>query len=151
MKVQFLLFSLFIFSASCTTTAKVNYQPFNAFSSENAGNKTFEELEQITVSKYGFYGWNCDILAKEALSEAAKQAKNIGGNALMAVRWLYKEKYPKKTPVCHRFLWATLLGYWHIKTTLVATVIKIDPAKKMTSNIILLEHQNSNITSLLRP
>jgi len=96
---RFLLISVLI---GCTYhTGKINYKELAIFSSDNPGNKKFEDIGSVSGSKYTWVWESCDKIAKDAVKDMLDEAKSMGGNTVYKIRF-EKGDFLSEKPTCKR-------------------------------------------------
>ena len=99
---------LLIIMSGCATSAQINYQSHSAFSADNAGNQQFEEIGPVSASVSNFYG-TCQGVAERAMARLDTNARALGGDAIIRVRFLDDDGRMNTTPTCEQHYWPFFL------------------------------------------
>jgi len=84
----------------CTyKNATISYKPYNAFSETEGGNLKYKEIAPISACSSGFVWDNCAKLTQQTLQKLQEQAKVLGGNGIINVKWSYRGNFVL-TPTC---------------------------------------------------
>lgn len=100
-------------AAACTTQpTRVSYEPYAAYSSDRAGNRTYRELGPISATRRAELWVPCRELADRVMQRLDQQRRDLQGDAIVQVRWRdHRTNQPANVPHCTReWGWATLFG-----------------------------------------
>ncbi|MBK1728334.1 hypothetical protein CKO14_02895 [Halorhodospira halophila] len=86
-------------SGCSTSTSFVNYDEREMYSGETAGNIQFVEIGGVQARANGFVWESCGDLTSEAADELREEARQVGGNAVINVRWLGGDEGGRQ-PIC---------------------------------------------------
>lgn len=76
------------FLAGCTTGSSfVNYDESAMYSGETAGNIEYLEIGSVEAGTSGFFWRSCSDMVNEVSEELQEEARQRGGNAIIAVGW----------------------------------------------------------------
>ena len=102
----------------CTyKTATISYNPYNAYAEPQGGNVKYKEIAPVHACASGFVWSNCAEITQEVLQRLQEQAKTLGGNGVINIKWSYKNSFVL-TPTCEvQWGWFALyilpgLGPW---------------------------------------
>ncbi len=84
----------------CTyKTATMSYKPYNAFSQSEGGNLKYKEIAPIRACSSDFVWVSCVHTTKKTLRLLQDEAKIMGGNGVVDVKWEFGDKYAT-VPIC---------------------------------------------------
>ena len=84
----------------CTyKNATISYKPYNAYAEPQGGNMKYQEIGPVHACSYGFVWDDCAKLAQNTLQRLQEQAKVLGGNGVINVKWSYNDSFTL-TPTC---------------------------------------------------
>lgn len=91
-----------LFAAGCTTSSGFTQYDERAFySSDTAGNLPYVEIGPVEASTRAGFWRSCDEMVDGVADEIAEQAADMGGNALINVRWINLDDGSESTkPIC---------------------------------------------------
>lgn len=113
MRIRFLLLMALLASAGCTSMpAQVSYEPYRAYASDRAGNRTYIELGPISATRRAHMWVPCRELVNRVMQRLNEQRRAMRGEAIVQVRWRdHRTTQPANVPHCTReWGWAALLG-----------------------------------------
>ena len=119
-----------LFSGCTYKHATINYKPYNAYSESEGGNIKYKEVGPVHACSSGFVWDDCGVLAQQTLRKMQEQAKILGGDAVVGVKWYYKDFFVL-TPTCEERLgWFALyilpgFGPWVQNACAEGSAVKI--------------------------
>ena len=92
-----------LFFSGCSlkdTTPTVNYKAYDAYYQIESDNMKYKEITPIHACSSGFIWKSCSSLTKKTLKKLQKNAKIVGGNGVVDVKWDYDELSDGAIPTC---------------------------------------------------
>lgn len=88
--------------AGCSTGSSfVEYDERHMYSGETAGNIEFVEIGPVSAETSGFAWAGCDAMTSEVADDLREAAREVGGNAVINVRWVnFDSGLMVRSPVC---------------------------------------------------
>lgn len=88
--------------AGCTTSSGfTEYDERAMYSSDTAGNLPYVEIGPVTASERAPFYRSCDRMVRNVADDLSEQATDMGGNALINVRWInLDDGSASSSPIC---------------------------------------------------